>query len=719
MKKLTLLFCLFLATQVYSQITFTATAFSPTFTTNPVGIVQAPGDDRLYIVLRNGIIRIVNTDGTLVPGNWLDISARVFDNNNEQGLLGLAFDPDYQNNGEFYVHYIIDSAGSSVDEDQRISRFRRSTIDPTIADPNSEEKLICLVDPYWNHNGGGLNFGPDGYLYCGMGDGGSGGDPGNRAQNTNVIFGKLLRINVSGGLATYTSPVSNPFYGMAGYRNELWTLGMRNPWRFYFDRITGDLWVGDVGQDAYEEIDHAERVLSDGGENYGWRCYEGNNPYNLSGCGPISNYFFPKAEIPQSTGPMCSITMGEIYRGATMGAIYDKMIFSDYCNDYIWTLDYDTTGAGTYDTTRCNGLTGANYNIVAFAQDRVGNMYFSTLHNNRIYKLGINTCTPAAVIEGPSVICSGDSIRLTSAPGLGLTYQWYFNGVPIPGAAGGNDSTIMTNVAGDYTLEVTNSSCGVNPTAMSSVLTVTTGTTPTVTLNSTTNDSVCLTGGNLTLTGAPAGGDYWSPYVDAAGGFYTSVAGLGNHDVTYTYTNAQGCSSDAVLTINVNSGPSVSFNLGIDSVCSSYGLVALTGGTPGGGTYSGTGVTGTNFDPSVGVGTYNLIYTYTDGSGCTNSDTSVLLVSGCLALEDLSFNDIVLYPNPADEMVNLSISANIDAEMNMNILTVDGKLVQQRMVQVTVGSNLFTINTSTFASGVYFVQLNDGTHTFTRKIVIR
>lgn len=716
MKKLILFLAFNLTLVLYSQ-TFTVSPFTASGLFEPIGIAMAPGDDRFYVVERDGAIRIVNTDGTIVPGDWLNISSRVYDANNEQGLLGLAFDPDYETNGYFYVNYIVDSAGTSVDEDTRISRFSRSTTNPLVADPASEVILMRIPQPYWNHNGGGLAFGPDGYLYCALGDGGSGGDPGNRAQNPNQLLGKILRINVDA--PTYTAPVSNPYYGVAGHRNEIYTLGMRNPWRFNFDRITGDLWVGDVGQDGYEEINHVENVLSDGGENYGWRCYEGTHAYNLTGCGPSGNYLFPVAEIPQSTGPMCSITMGEVYRGAMWGAIYNKMIFSDYCNDYIWTLTYDTSGTATYDTTRHNALTGAAYNIVTFAQDKRGRLFFATIHNDRIYELIVSDCTPAAVIEGPSVICDGDSIRLTSAPGTGLNYQWFYNSVPIPAIAGGNDSTIMVNAPGNYELQVTKPSCAASPTATSSILTVTSGTTPSVTINSTTNDSVCITGGNLTLTATPAGGDYWSPYVNNAGTFYTSVAGLGNHDVTYTYQAANGCVGEATMNVNVNTGPTVTFALGIDSVCSSYGLVPLTGANPAGGTFSGTGVTGTNFDPSTGAGTYNIIYTYTDISGCSNSDTSVLLVSGCLGLDDMSFNDIVVFPNPADENVNLSISANIDAQMRMQILTVDGKLVHQGTVDVKTGGNLFTIPTSTYASGIYFVQLNDGTHSFTRKIVVR
>lgn len=717
MKKFTLLSTLLLGAQVFAQ-TFTFTTYTPSGAlTEPISITQAPGDDRLYVVERSGTIRIVNTDGSMVAGDWLDISGRVYDNNNEQGLLGLAFDPDYQTNGYFYVNYTIDTTGNTgIDGDTRISRFSRSTINPLIADPASEVKILCVKQPYWNHNGGGLNFGPDGYLYCGFGDGGSGGDPQNRAQNTDTLLGKMLRLNVDA--PTYTSPVSNPFYGQANHRNEIWAIGVRNPWRFNFDRLSGDLWIGDVGQDTHEEIDHQMYGTGDAGLNYGWRCYEGAFTYNTSGCGPIANYTMPVADIPQASGPMCSITMGEVYRGAMYGEIYNKMIFTDYCNDYFWTLTYDTA-TSTYDTTRHNQMSGTQY-LVTIVQDNRGFLYAANLTNNRIYKIGVVNCTPAAIIETPAnrtVTCDAQPIQLKSAPGIGLTYQWLYNGAPLVGET---DSIYSATLPGNYQLIVTNASCGLNPTDTSAVLTLGASTTPIVSLNSTTNDSICLTGGNLTLVGSPAGGDYVSPYVNAAGIFYTSVAGLGNHNITYQYTNAAGCTGTAILPINVNSGPVVTLNLSIDSVCSGSGSVTLSGGSPAGGTFSGTGVSGGNFDPSaLSAGTYNIIYTYTDGGGCTNSDTNSVLVSGCLGLEDLSFNDILLYPNPADEIVNLSISSNINAQFSMNIITVDGKAVEQRNIQVVNGINNFVINTSNYASGVYFVQLNDGTHHFTKKIVIR
>jgi glucose/arabinose dehydrogenase len=200
----------------------------------------------------------------------------------ERGLLGLAFDPGYLTNGYFYVNYTNTSGNT------QISRFRVSSTNPNRAVKSSEKFILQVQQPFSNHNGGCTRFGPDGYLYIGMGDGGSGGDPNNNAQNPMSLLGKMLRIDVHTG-DPYSIPPDNPFIDSANYRHEIWALGLRNPWRWSFDALTGDLIIGDVGQDKWEEVDF-QSAASNGGENYGWRCYEGKHDYNLSGCKPKSNY---------------------------------------------------------------------------------------------------------------------------------------------------------------------------------------------------------------------------------------------------------------------------------------------------------------------------------------------------------------------------------------------------------------------------------------------
>ena len=218
--------------------------------TRPLDIAHC-GDNRLFIVGQPGYIWILDSLGNRLPNAFLEITARVRNNASEQGLLGLAFPPDYSETGHFYVNYTRETDGAT-----RVSRFSVKPNNPNEADPNSEEILLTINQPYNNHNGGCLKFGPDGYLYIGMGDGGAGGDPQNYGQTKNTLLGKILRIDVSkiGPSLPYAIPPDNPFVNDPAYRPEIWSLGWRNPWRFSFDRLTGDMWVGDVGQSTREEI---------------------------------------------------------------------------------------------------------------------------------------------------------------------------------------------------------------------------------------------------------------------------------------------------------------------------------------------------------------------------------------------------------------------------------------------------------------------------------
>ncbi len=238
---------------------------------------------------QGGKIKILS-NGVINPVPFLDISGQI-SSGSERGLLGLAFHPDYADNGYFYVNY------TKQNGDTQVSRFTRDPANPDIADPTSELPIIGYSQPFANHNGGCLAFGPDGYLYIGSGDGGSGGDPGNRAQNINLLLGKLLRIDVdnpSGG-NNYGIPADNPFVGNPNAKGEIWAYGLRNPWRFSFDFTDNNLWIGDVGQGNIEEVDRT--ATTEAGFNYGWRCYEGSQPYNTENCPPQSELTFPCIRI--------------------------------------------------------------------------------------------------------------------------------------------------------------------------------------------------------------------------------------------------------------------------------------------------------------------------------------------------------------------------------------------------------------------------------------
>ena len=335
----------------------------------PVVVTNAgDGSNRLFIVEKLGRIRIVE-NGTLLATPFLDIDPIVNSGGNEMGLLGLAFHPNYPTDGYFYVNY-TDGSGDTV-----VSRFSVSAGDPNIADPNSELEILSIVQPYSNHNGGQIEFGPDGYLYIGMGDGGSGGDPQDRAQNLAVLLGKMLRIDIdhSDPPLDYRIPADNPFVGVSGVAEEIWAYGLRNPWRFSFDRTTGDLFIGDVGQGLYEEIDF-QPASSTGGENWGWRCYEATHPYNTSDCGPIGDYEMPILEYSHSSG-RCSVTGGYLYRGDRAPGLRGAYLFGDYCSGDVWAGIYDQM-SDTWSAVDLN-FTQSLFSLRTFGEDERGNVYVS------------------------------------------------------------------------------------------------------------------------------------------------------------------------------------------------------------------------------------------------------------------------------------------------------------------------------------------------------
>jgi glucose/arabinose dehydrogenase len=259
-----------------------------------------------------------------------------------------------------------------------ISRFSVSKSDPETADPGSEVKLLTIKQPFENHNGGNLLFGPDGFLYIGMGDGGDAGDPGNRAQNLKEYLGKMLRIDVNSG-KLYGIPSTNPFISDTSALPEIWAYGLRNPWRFSFDRLTGDLWIGDVGQDAIEEID-LQPASSKGGENYGWRLFEGNAPFKPASLRQDSGIVFPVYTYPH--GPECSITGGFVYRGSSASPYYGDYFYADYCSDKIWTLHQES---GAWVSKMFGHFEGNHFST--FGEDSSGRLYVAGLTTGTIYRI--------------------------------------------------------------------------------------------------------------------------------------------------------------------------------------------------------------------------------------------------------------------------------------------------------------------------------------------
>ena len=311
---------------------------------SPVDLQNA-GDNRLFVVEQGGRIKILQPDGTINIDLYLNISSLV-SSGGEQGLLGLAFHPDYSNNGYFYINY------TKTNGDTRISRFSVDPTNPDISLTGSELTIIEYAQPFSNHNGGGIAFGADGFLYIATGDGGNGGDPGNRSQNTTILLGKLLRIDIDNTSTgrNYSIPTDNPFAGSPLDAEEIWAYGLRNPWRFSFDSLNQDLWIGDVGQQNVEEIDRAGST--EAGLNYGWRCYEGSDPFNTGGCPPMQNLTFPIAEYSSNSSTSnCSITGGYVYRGDNYPTMEGLYFFADVCSGLIGTVDAlgDLTEHGSFN----------------------------------------------------------------------------------------------------------------------------------------------------------------------------------------------------------------------------------------------------------------------------------------------------------------------------------------------------------------------------------
>lgn len=329
------------------------------------------GDDRLFVVEQAGVIRIIQ-DGTLLDSPFLDIRDRVGSTQLEQGLLGLAFHPNYADSGVFFVNY-TNTAGDSIN-----SRFTVDANDPNHANNGSETQLLTYKQPYPNHNSGQIAFGPDGYLYIGVGDGGSANDPLGNGQDPGTLLGTILRLDVDPDADSYSIPDTNPFVGNGDQLNEIWAWGLRNPWRFSFDRLTGDLFIADVGQNLWEEV-HFQPAESAGGENYGWNILEGSNCFPSDPC-DSAGLELPIFEYTHQEG--CSITGGYMYRGSQYPELYGNYLVADYCQGTIWRLFPESSGdwssSVVYDST---------YIISSFGEDAAGELYVLDHTGGSLYQI--------------------------------------------------------------------------------------------------------------------------------------------------------------------------------------------------------------------------------------------------------------------------------------------------------------------------------------------
>ncbi|QOJ01516.1 MAG: PQQ-dependent sugar dehydrogenase [Phycisphaeraceae bacterium] len=402
--------------------------------TRPIAAVSAPGRfDRLFIVEQfsgtTGRIQAFNTT-TNTRSEFLSVSPVT--NGNEQGLLGLAFHPRYQENGKFYVYYTDSSARSVVEE------YRVSAGNPDQADPASARLILRFSQPQENHNGGWIAFGPDGYLYIASGDGGGANDSGsghttgtgNAQDITANWLGKMLRVDVdrddfpADANRNYGVPSSNPFVGVTG-DDEIWSFGLRNPWRNSFDRLTGELWIADVGQDAWEEINREPAGV--GGRNYGWRCMEGLVCTGLTGCTCNAVALTLPVHVYQHVSNRCSVTGGYVYRGCAIPSLYGKYVFADYCTGEVWAMN--TT---TYEVVR---LFTASFGVTSFGEDAFGELWF-TRQGGQLRKIvaaagetPFNDCNANGrpdcwdIADGTASDCNGNGIPDSCEPVCGADFN--------------------------------------------------------------------------------------------------------------------------------------------------------------------------------------------------------------------------------------------------------------------------------------------------------
>lgn len=370
------------------------------------------GSGRLFLVEQTGRVRVIS-DGMQLQAPFLDIRDRVSEGG-ERGLLSLAFAPDYASTGHFYTWY-TDLAGATV-----LSRFKVSA-NPNLVNPASQEILLTVSQPFGNHNGGRILFGPDGYLYVGLGDGGGAGDPGGNGQWMQTLLGKVLRIDVDPSQGTYAIPADNPFVGDANARDEIWAAGLRNPWKMSFDRMTGDLYIADVGQDAWEEVNF-QPAASIGGVNYGWATMEGSSCFESQNCSQ-TGLTLPVAEYSHSVG--CSITGGEVYRGSAYPDLDGLYLYGDFCSGRIWGLNRNG------NDWQMQELADTSFNITSFGEDEAGNVYLAA-RNVGVFLISDGPVKPAFRINAGlndawfNAATAGQGLFLIVYPETGVLFVGWF-----------------------------------------------------------------------------------------------------------------------------------------------------------------------------------------------------------------------------------------------------------------------------------------------------
>ncbi len=661
----------------------------------PVDITHC-GDSRLFVVEREGVIWVLDSLGNRLD-TFLNIDPRVNSGQNEQGLLGLVFDPNYAENGYFYVDYTKNGTG-----DTRVARFSVKPNNTNEADPNSELTIIEQAQPYWNHNGGCLQFGLDGFLYISLGDGGSGGDPQNYGQSKKTFLSKILRIDVQNSNASqpYTVPSDNPFVGNADYFPEIWSTGWRNPWRFSFDRLTGDMWIADVGQNLWEEVDF--EPANTPGLNYGWRCYEGTHNYTLAGCQPASAYVSPFFEYSHSGANGCSVTGGFIYRGAKYPDLYGCYLFADYCSGRWW---YTRRNAnGTFTTNILANLGG--YEFSTFGEDRDGEIYVALLSSGKVQKVK-ELCSAfqisLAAFEGTTCqdAFSGlIGLESTGATGA-VTYTW---------SNGQTDALVPYLNPGFYTVEAKD---GNNCIRRDTFEIVKIGPDKPIL---TASDSIICPNGSVTLqaTNLP---------VSSTLVFYneaTVIATINTINPTFLFTVTQPGNYTVVVSDSICPASSAIVNIELvpvltpelstsgDTIFSSLpcGLCQWY--------FNGQPITGAtdNFYVATASGEYSI--TVTTPEGCTVSSGNIALIVSDTKLPS-SVRRFSLSPNPTKNSVLLELELEKPNRIGISMTDSSQREVFAKTLQ---GQKLsLPLDLSNLPVGTYFLKVQTENGSFVRKVV--
>lgn len=657
----------------------------------PVDIAHC-GDDRLFVVEKQGRIRIIK-DNALTKDTFLNITTKVRSNGNEQGLLGMAFHPNHKSNGLIYLNYTATgSPTQTVIEEYKLSP------DSNRIDGSTGRVLLRIVQPYTNHNGGCIKFGMDGFLYIGMGDGGSANDPQNNSQTKTSMLGKMLRIDVDTSSA-YKIPADNPFLNDAQYLPEIWSLGLRNPWRFSVDRMTGDFWIGDVGQGSWEEVDF-EAYDDLGGKNYGWRCYEGNANFNLGGCTSKDNYTFPLHEyFSDQNVNGCSITGGYVYRGNRFPGLYGKYIYGDYCSGKFWIIEKKENNS--YTNTLAYDFT--NNALTTFGEDAEGNLYFADATTSSIYQI-LDTCTLSINVLTTDESCYGKS------DGTASTSLSFTAGAEFKWSNGDTSATLVNLAPGDYSVSVSLGDC-----LVVEKFSIKDGQQDSSCINTPINTSLCQ-GDSIELIAceSPNANEYFWSKDGKDSSFIGSriwVKEAGSYAVRVL--DNEGCLSHYSKSVEIEVFPKPSkpmLKLNKDSLFTDLGYVAYRWFLDG----QFIGMSANNYWKAIVEGNYQV--ELLDSNSCS-SDLSDPVLYMITALEEA--NSIILEfsisPNPASAYLYLEHQLKVASEIQWHILDAKGLELMTGYLPKTLYTN--KINIIELNPGAYFIRLKSGVKEMTKMFI--